>query len=480
MNSHFQILRTRRQFMRQAACAALGTIGIGGMMRDLRLINSAAAQGTFSDYKALVCIFLTGGNDSNNLVVPTDGTGYSNYSAIRQNLALPQGSLLGINPLNSDGHTYGLHPNCPELRTLFTEGKLALLFNVGVLVYPTSRSQYLANLVPRPSSLFSHADMIQHWQTSIPDQPPKSGWAGRIADLMHPQQYELVNGIPSSNSAKIALCTSLAGTNTLEVGNTFQQYSVSASGAVTLSGMTSARLNAMKDLLGIPTANLQQEVFANVMENAINTGDLLNTAITGTGAGWTWGTPFPTTTLGNQLKMVARLIAARGGLQMKRQIFFCSVGGYDTHTNQIGVDSLTGTQANLLNELSESIFAFQRGIEQIGTAQGDASLPASVTAFTASDFGRTFPSNGTGSDHGWGGHHCIVGGAVQGRRTYGDFPIQEVNGPDDTSTGRWIPRISVDEYSATLARWFGVSASDLGTVFPNLGRFANPNLGLLG
>jgi uncharacterized protein (DUF1501 family) len=480
MNSDFQVLRTRRQFLRQAACAALGTVGISGMMRDLRLINSAAAQNTFTDYKALVCIFLTGGNDSNNLVVPTDATGYANYAAIRQNLALPQTSLLGISPTNSDGHTYGFHPNCPELQTLFGEGKLALLYNAGVLVYPTTRAQYLANLVPKPSSLFSHADMIQHWQTSIPDQPPKSGWAGRIADLMQPLQFELVNGTPTANSAKIALCTSIAGTNTLEVGNVFQQYSVSASGAVTLAGMTPTRLNAMKDLLGIPTVNLQQDVFAGVMENAINTGDLLNTSIAGTGAGWTWANAFPNTTLGNQLKMVARLIAARGGLNMKRQIFFCTVGGYDTHTNQIGTDATTGTQANLLNELSESIFAFQRGIEQIAASQAQPTLPASVTAFTASDFGRTFPSNGSGSDHGWGGHHVIVGGAVLGKRTYGDFPIQEVNGPDDTSTGRWIPRISVDEYSATLARWFGVSAGDLPTVFPNLGRFAKPNLGFLG
>lgn len=488
MNKDFQVLRTRRQFIRQAACAALGTIGISGMMRDLRLINAAAAQVTFADYKALVCIFLTGGNDCNNFVVPTDSTSYANYAAIRQNLALPQSSLLGISPINSDGHSYGFHPNCPELQTLFGEGKLALLFNVGPLVYPTTRDQYLNKLVPNPPSLFSHADMIQHWQTSIPDQPPKSGWAGRIADLMQPIQYELVNGVPTSNSAKIALCTSLAGTNMLEVGNTFQQYSVSPSGAVTLSGVSAARLNVMKDLLGISSANLQQTAFAGVMSNAVNVGALLNTAIvstnesTSTPAGtWVWNTAFPNTTLGNQLKMVARMIAARDGLNMKRQIFFCAVGGYDTHSNQTNTgDATTGTQATLLNELSESIYAFQRGIEQVAATQGQPTLPASVTAFTASDFGRTFPSNGSGSDHGWGGHHCIVGGAVLGKRTYGTFPVQEVNGPDDTSTGRWIPRVSVDEYSATLARWFGVTPGDLSTVFPNLGRFGNPNLGILG
>lgn len=488
MDKNFQVLRTRRQFIRQAACAALGTVGISGMMRDLRLINSAAAQSTFTDYKALVCVFLSGGNDSNNLIVPTGAGDYANYAAIRQNLALPQSSLLGINPLNNDGHSYGLHPICTGMRTLFNEGKLALLFNTGPLVYPMTRDQYQSKLVPLPPSLFSHADMVQHWQTSIPDQLPKTGWGGRIADLMQPLQYELANGVPTANSAKIALCTSVAGTNTLEVGNVFQQYSVSSTGAVTLSGVNTARLNEMKDLLGIPSINLQQTAYSGVMSNAINVGSLLNTAIastrdTGTTPPWAWTTAFPNTTLGNQLKMVARLIAARSNLNMSRQIFFCAVGGYDTHSGQTdATNSTTGAQANLLSELSQSLLAFQRGIEQVAAAQGAAaaSLPASVTAFTASDFGRTFLSNGSGSDHGWGGHHCIVGGAVQGQRTYGDFPVHQVNGPDDTSTGRWIPRVSVDEYSATLARWFGVSQSDLATVFPNLGRFAKPNLGFLG
>jgi uncharacterized protein (DUF1501 family) len=191
--------------------------------------------------------------------------------------------------------------------------------------------------------------------------------------------------------------------------------------------------------------------------------------------------------------MAARLIAARGALGMKRQVFFTSVGGYDTHTNQVGSGTgstalgqpdapLVGSHANLMNELSEAIFAFQRAIEQIAASSAlgaDPTLVNSVTGFTASDFGRTFPSNGQGSDHGWGGHHFIFGGAVRGQRTYGNFPVLAVNGPNDTSTGRWIPTTSVDEYSATLAKWFGLSAADQSIVFPNLGRFANPNLGFM-
>jgi uncharacterized protein (DUF1501 family) len=479
----FPNLRTRRDFFRQAACAAVGTLSIATTIRDLRFINAAVAQTQLNDYKALVCIFLGGGNDCNNLIVPV-GADYTPYAAARQNLALPEASLLPISPLNNDGHSYGLHPTLGEMQTLFQEGKMAMLFNVGPLVYPMTRAQYQSNSVPRPPQLFSHSDQVTHWQTSLPDQPPKSGWGGRIADLLHPGQIDLVN---SNNSARIALCTSLAGANTFEVGNTFAQYHVSTGGAVTVSGVTGTRLDAFKAILDVASVNLQRSAFAGVTKNAIETGDLLNNAIAATAAANFFTVPFPTSSLGNQLKMVARLIEAGPrpssgtppGLNMKRQIFFCSVGGYDTHTSQVQnngateADRVLGSHTNLLNEISEAVFAFQRAMEQINRSN-------EVTAFTASDFGRTFPTNGQGSDHGWGSHHMIVGGAVQGRKTYGTFPVLQVNGPDDTSTGRWIPRTSVDEYSATLARWFGVQSNDMSTVFPNIGHFAAPNLGFMG
>ncbi len=493
----FPNLKTRRQFFRQAACAAVGTLSIAATIRDLRLINMAAAQSVFTDYKALVCIFLAGGNDSNNLVVPIGQSEYQNYAAIRQNLALyeasanphpsdPSRNLIPINPLNPDGHSYGLHPDAAELATLFEEGKMGLLFNVGPLVHPVTRTQYKDKSVPLPPQLFSHSDQVTHWQTSLPDQPPRTGWGGRISDLLHPLQYELINGVPAANSAKIALCTSLAGANTFEVGDLFAQYHVSTGGAVTLSGVSGSRLQALKDLLALPDANLQRTAYADVTNRAIDTGQLLNTAIAPTdeSGGWNWTTPFPNTSLGRQLMMIARLIEAGArpsngnppGLDMKRQIFFAQVGGYDTHTAQVGAgassDPTIGPHANLLNELTEAVFAFQRAMEQISRAD-------QVTAFTASDFGRTFPTNGQGSDHGWGGHHFFVGGAVRGQRTYGAFPVQQINGPDDTSTGRWIPRVSVDEYSATLARWFGVSNGDLSAVFPNLGNFASPDLNFM-
>jgi uncharacterized protein (DUF1501 family) len=345
--------------------------------------------------------------------------------------------------------------------------------NAGTLLYPTTKSQYQSRTVPLPPQLFSHSDQVTQWQTSIPDVPPKTGWGGRVADLLHPLQFQLGgDGLPTANAAKVSLCISLAGANTFEVGNVFQQYHVSTGGAVTLNGVTGNRLQAMKDLLSISSVNLQRLAYADVTKRAIDTGELLNTSIAATSAATFWNVAFPTNSLGNQLRMVARLIHARDALNMKRQIFFCSVGGYDTHTGQVGIDATVGPHANLLNEVNGSLYAFQRAMEQLG-------LGDKVTTFTGSDFGRTFPTNGVGSDHGWGGHHIVMGGAVRGQRTYGTLPVHQVGGPDDTSTGRWIPKISIDEYSATLARWFGVSTGDLGVVFPNLNRFATPDLGFM-
>jgi uncharacterized protein (DUF1501 family) len=240
----------------------------------------------------------------------------------------------------------------------------------------------------------------------------------------------------------------------------------------------------------LPQANLQADAFGDVLDSGIATGSVLNGAIAPT-ATTNWTIAFPNTSLGNQLKMVARIIAGRTSLKIKRQIFFVSVGGYDTHTAQLGDathpgDPFYGAQANLLNELSESIHAFQSAIEQLSALPGNEGLPDSVTGFTTSDFGRTLPTNGQGSDHGWGAHHIIFGGsgnpttgAVRGQRIYGNFPTLQVNGPDDTSTGRWIPRVSVDEYSATMAKWFGVNPTYMPVVFPNLGRFSTPDLGFM-
>lgn len=485
---------SRREFIRRAACAAVGTVAMTSAIRDLRFMNAAVAQSNVTDYKALVCIFLAGGNDANNLIIPTVTSEYNNYAAIRTPvLALPLGSLQTLDGYTDPtGRTYGLHPACPELKTLFGEGKLAALFNVGTLVYPMTRAQYTANSVKRPPQLFSHSDQVTQWQTSIPDQQPLTGWGGRCADLM--------NAANTNNT--ISLSVSIAGANTFEIGNVVSQYAVSTSGAISLAGVSGNRLAALTNILGLPYANLQAGAYADVASHSINTGSLLNNAITATTNANFWTTPFPgnvivpnggtvnNSTLSAQLKMVARLIeagyhsAAAGGFGMRRQIFFCQVGGYDLHSNQTSYTTgspnnvLIGAHANLLAEVSQSMFAFQRAMEQLNLAN-------KVTAFTASDFGRTFPCNGQGSDHGWGSHHLIMGGdgsltgSVKGGKTYGTFPTLTINGPDDTSTGRWIPTTATDQYFATLATWFGVDAANLSTVFPNLNRFATPNLGFM-
>src|SRR5579862_7668825 len=286
------LLQTRRQFIRQAACAALGTAALTAAIRDLRFMNAAMAQSNVTDYKALVCIFLAGGNDSNNLIIPTIQSEYNNYAAIRTSVlaiplsgtafnVLPLGLDNGVDytPLNSDGNTYGLHPSCPELHTLFGEGKLALLFNTGTLVYPITRAQYLSGTVKQPPQLFSHADQQTQWQTSIPDQPPATGWAGRVADLMNSVQPD----------SPISLMVTLAGANTFEIGNIVSQYSVSTSGAVSLTlpgtpggGANTNRLPALMNVLGLPYTNLQSQAYAGVAEHAINTSVQLNNAISGT------------------------------------------------------------------------------------------------------------------------------------------------------------------------------------------------------
>ena len=322
---------TRRDFIRQALCAAVGTAALTNTIRDLRFINAAMAQTSgISDYKALICVFLNGGNDANNLFIPTDPTEYANYASIRTPvLAIPNanGGPAAALPLNSqvsDGHTYGIHPACPELQALFNGGKLASIFNVGTLVYPVTKAQYNARSVPLPPQLFSHADQQVQWQTSIPDRPPTTGWGGRCADLL--DQYNPRNG----NAAVLSMCISLAGSNTFEVGGTVQQYSVSSGGVVSLnsalgpSSAQTARTNALNSILGIDAVqqNMLTSNYSMALQHALASGTGLTTALNATPMTSYWNafptkitvpnsttTPF-TSSLMAQLKMVAKIIEA--------------------------------------------------------------------------------------------------------------------------------------------------------------------------
>ncbi len=469
---------SRRAFLRHATCAAVGTTALASTVWNLRAINAAAIANSntvaANDYKALVCLFLYGGNDSNNLLIPTDTAGYGTYAAARQGLALPRGGATPILSLNtpasySDGHTYGLHPSVPGLRNLYNAGHLAFLCNVGTLVHPVTRADWLAGVPKFPPQLFSHNDQQVQWQTSVHDKVYKNGWGGDLADLM------LDAG--ANAQAKIAMSISLAGTNTFQVGTRVFQYQVSPYGIVELSGYNNpydpATHIAIDAILNVPHQNLFETEYARITRRSLANNADLKGAVDAVNL----ATPFPTyadyqarglsTYLADQLKMVAKLIAARSTLKMNRQIFFCAVGGYDTHGDQLAGHS------NLLVELSEALSAFSQATGELGVADR-------VTTFTASDFGRTFPVNGgAGSDHGWGSHHLVMGGAVRGKDLYGRYPTLAVDGPDDTGEGRWIPTTSVDEYSATLAKWFGADATGLAAAFPNLGEFAHPDLGFM-
>jgi uncharacterized protein (DUF1501 family) len=462
MNDPYDL--TRRRFIGRA-CAAVGATGMLSALAQLRMIGALAADASPTDYKALVCLFLYGGNDSNNLLVPVDNTNYNIYAADRTVLALAQNTLLPITPKTySDGRTWGLHPSMPEVQALFGQGKLALLANTGTLVQPVTLAQYNAGTVALPPQLFSHANQQVQWQSSVPDQPFTTGWGGRLADI--------VNALNSN--PKVSMSVSVAGENSFQVGNTVSQFAVNPTGAVVLTGtsgstLATSRYAAQQSLLNMQEQNLFEAAFGGTTMNAITDGQLLNTVLASAPK---LTTVFPTTSVGSQMQMIAQMIGAAPQLGLTRQVFFASLGGFDLHSDQLGA------HATLFQQLSQALNAFSSATTELG-------VPNQVTTFTASDFSRTFNTNGTsdttaGSDHGWGSHHLIMGGAVNGGDIYGQVPLLELGGPEDTGRGRWIPTTSVDEYSATLATWFGVSAANLPTVLPNIGRFATSNLGFMG
>ena len=400
---------SRREFFGSACCAAVGATGLLSTLGSLRLMGAVASPANGpqppsragahpSDYKALVCLFLNGGNDANNLLVPmgagaaTDAASYEAYRTARSNLALRRDSLLPIAPRTSDGRTWGLHPAVTELKSLFDSGKTALVANVGTLVYPTTKAQYTARSVPLPPQLFSHSDQQVQWQHSVPDKPTATGWGGRVADLLN----------AFNSSEQISMSISIAGKNTFQVGSTVSQYAVGTGGATNLTGTTTStnptnldgiRYRAQRDLFGQPQSGLFEAAFGSASSEAIVSAELLNSVLA---ASTTIRTAFPATSAGNQLRMAARLIAAAPNLGLKRQIFFVQLGGWDLHAGQlVNTSPETGTHAGLLSQISQAVSAFHAATTELG-------IENQVTTFTASDFGRTFRSNGDGSDHGWG------------------------------------------------------------------------------
>lgn len=466
----------RREFLRKSICAALGGASLYSAFGNLRLVSAAAAHHpySFTDYKALVCVFLYGGNDSFNTLVPMSGAERTAYQASRGSLALAAGGLQALTPSAGGGPAnYGLHPSMPELAGLFNSGKAAVVANVGSLLYPITQAQFQNGTQPTPPQLFSHDDQANQWQTSRPDDSNANGWGGRIADLLH-----------SANSGQVPMSITLSNANRFQRGAIVNPYSMDPSGVTRLSysdngpdawimsGDNAAGATAYNALMATGTqASVLERAFADAATRSIANYRIIDAAL---GTLPTWTTPFPDTDLGNQLKMVAQLINVRATLGMSRQVFFVSVGNYDSHNTQ-----LADQQANLA-ELSQALKAFHDATAQLNVANG-------VTAFTASDFGRSLAINEDGTDHGWGGHHFVVGGAVRGKRYYGAMPSlapyvdgTPASNPDDTGYGQIIPAIAVDQYSATLARWFGVDAGGIADIYPNLGRFGGFGGGDLG
>lgn len=478
-------MTSRRRFLKYTA-ALLAGAGLFGALGNLRVLAAAANQYVYpaGDFKALVCVFLNGGNDSFNSIVPYTNPAYADYRSSRTVLIANGGlafdqATLGANALNalaasgglpgglpSDGASYGTHPALAELRGLFNAGHAAIIGNVGTLLYPTSQADYQNGSVAVPPQLFSHSDQSIYWQTSRPDDANANGWGGRIADRMQ-----------AANTGAIPMCISLSNNNLFQRGDIVDNYSVSPEGVEKMSylgggpeswviGAGAADEAAWNALVG---EGAQQQVFersyADHARRAVASYAVVDAALSGAPA---LATQFPDTSLGKQLRMAARLIQVRGALGMARQVFYASVGNYDTHNFQ--VDNQQGNLA----ELSQALAAFHAATVELGVA-------ASVTTFTASDFGRSLAVNGDGTDHGWGGHHFVIGGAVRGQRFYGTMPsLRANNNPNDTGFGQIIPTTALDQYAATLAAWFGVSAGDIADIFPALARFDAPNLGFLG
>jgi len=431
-----------------------------------------------TDYKALVCVFLNGGNDGNNMFVSLDQydgpagsltTGYSNVRAAA-GLAIAQASLLPVSPVS--GGSYGFHPNMPEMQTLFNQGKLAVLCNNGPLVEPLTRTTYQNGTGKKPLQLFSHSDQVGLFQTAIANSVSQTGWGGRLAD-----KTQGLNG-----SATFPSNVSIAGINLLLSGVDTRQLAVADSNtslanvlllnAAPTTAEQTPRLASFNELRTLDNNFKLVKAASDTRSSSMQTDDALSSVNP------TLTTVFPNTTLGRQLKQVALLIKACSdvnGINMKRQIFFTQLGGFDTHSAEIG------GQGGLLTQVSQAINAFYAATVELGVQD-------KVTTFTMSDFGRTLQPAGTGvnavgTDHAWGNHHLIVGGSVLGHTLYGTYPTLALGGPDDSDgsgpRGRWIPTTSVEQYAATLATWYGLSSADLSAVFPLISRFATPNLGFL-
>ena len=438
---------SRRAFLQRAS--ALSIAGSAAPWAVSLAAMGEAAAATATDYKALVCVFLYGGNDYGNTLIPYDNARYTAYQSMRPTLAYAQSALaptlLVPRVALSGGIQYAIAPELSPLLPIFNAGRMGVLLNVGTLVQPTTKAQYLANSVPLPPKLFSHNDQQSVWQSSSPEGAT-SGWGGRMGDLFE-----------ASNGNATFTCMNVSSNAVFLSGKQAVQYQISSSGPVALTaakslfGSTTCAAELQR-LITAQSSNLFANEYTKVMARSLGAGGQLTTALAGSKA---LTTVFPTgNSLADQLKLVARLISTSNEVGAKRQVFFVSLGGFDNH------DGLATIHPGLLTTVADALSAFYAATVELGVSN-------QVTSFTASDFGRTLTAN-DGSDHGWGSMHFMLGGAVNGGRYFGSAPVVANNGADDVGQGRLLPTTSVDQYAATLGKWFGISDTDLLTVLPNL------------
>ncbi len=452
----------RREFLKRSGALSLATGVASPFALNLAAMGEAAAL-TATDYKAIVCLFMYGGNDCHNMLVPYDTASYNDYARVRGSALARQqadltAGLLAPSVALPNARQISLVNDMSALLPLFNAGRLAPILNIGPLTRPTTKAQYQAKSVPLPPKLFSHNDQQSIWQSSKPEGSV-SGWGGRLGELFL-----------SSNANATFTSISVTGNTVYLAGETAAQYQLTTSGSVqlkstasTLYGSSSCQ-NLMRSLVTQTSTNAMENEHAKVMRRALDADAQLRSVLPGVPA---FATPFDTANnLALQLKMVAQMIAANTSLGAKRQVFFVSVGGFDLH------DNLLANHPALLASVAQALSSFDAVLQEIGAND-------KVLTFTASDFGRTLTTNGNGSDHGWGSHHFVMGGKVNGGRFYGAAPVYASDGPDDVGQGRLLPAVAVDQLAASLATWFGVPASDLPLVVPQIGEYSVKDLGLV-
>ena len=442
-------MNSRRRFMRQAALAALGLSSPMTSITNLKAINMLMGrQPTFGDYKAIVCFFLHGGNDSFNMLMPRLGTEYNNYATTRSNLAIPQEDILALGGLSGN---YGVHPSMPKIQQLYEDGDLAFISNLGSLIAPMSKSAYYDGTVPKPLGLFSHLDQYKHWQSAQPNLRTNKGWAGKMADLLASE-----NG-----NTEISMNISLSGANILQRGDNSIAFNINSSGATLPTnrnapwGHNPQRRAAMDSILNYNYSEIYKKTYVDIFRGAIATGELFQNAIDEVPD---FDVQFSDNNISEGFEIIAKTIAARDTLDFSRQIFFIKYGGWDHH------DGLLAGQAAKLGVVDNALSEFKIALEEIGMLDN-------VTTIVISEFARTLTSNGNGTDHAWGGNSIVMGGSVNGGEIYGEYPSLEIDNDLYLGRGAIIPTTAADSVFSELALWYGISPMDLLTVFPNLGNF---------